>query len=388
MNAQNPAPRHGGAPIAPGTDWLVDRISPRLVPLWRRGFRVLFVLDAVALYALMVVINLARFGTDWPTYPLSHYWFGFSVATAIHLVVGYFGGLYEREPRLGQRPWLPRVTIAMAIAIGADGVAFVALDRYLMPRLNLAVLFVAGSVMLVANRHLSRRLNVRREGPPRVVLVGSADVATSVHTNLSHSDRAALVVDTLADTSALPASISAHGATDVLLLDVDAFGRVFPEPLSTLEADGIGFLQRVGAQETLLGLQSVRQVGGMPFVRLRLHTLPSHKVRLKRGFDLVLLLALSPVVVLVTALLALYVRVRAGAPVLYTQERVGRDGRTFTLVKFRTMRTDAEQHGAMLATDHDPRVVPGLAWLRSTRADEIPQLWNVLKGDMSLVGPR
>ncbi|MFZ9817527.1 MAG: sugar transferase, partial [Ilumatobacteraceae bacterium] len=177
-------------------------------------------------------------------------------------------------------------------------------------------------------------------------------------------------------------------ATDVLLLDVDAFGRVFPEPLSTLEADGIGFLQRVGAQETLLGLQSVRQVGGMPFVRLRLHTLPSHKVRLKRGFDLVLLLALSPVVVLVTALLALYVRVRAGAPVLYTQERVGRDGHTFTLVKFRTMRTDAEKHGAVLATDHDPRVVPGLAWLRSTRADEIPQLWNVLKGDMSLVGPR
>ena len=64
------------------------------------------------------------------------------------------------------------------------------------------------------------------------------------------------------------------------------------------------------------------------------------------------------------------------------------DGRTFTLVKFRTMRTDAEKHGAVLATERDPRVVPGLAWMRSTRADEVPQLWNVLKGDMSLVGPR
>lgn len=388
MNAQNPAPRHGGAPIAPGTEWLVDRISPRLVPLWRRGFRMLFVLDAMALYVLMVLINLARFGTDWPTYPLSHYWFGFSVATTIHLIVGYFAGLYEREPRLGQRPWLPRVTIAMAIAIGADGVAFVALDRYLMPRLNLALLFAGGSVLLVANRHLSRRLNVRREGPPRVVLVGSPDVAASVRANLSHSDRAARVVDVLSSSEGLTESVHAHSATDVLLLDVDAFGRVFPEPLSTLEERGIGFLQRVGAQETLLGLQSVRQVGGMPFVRLRLHTLPSHKVRLKRAFDLVLLIALSPVIVLITAALALFVRIRAGAPVFYTQQRVGRDGRTFTLVKFRTMRTDAEKHGAVLATERDPRVVPGLAWMRSTRADEVPQLWNVLKGDMSLVGPR
>ncbi len=388
MNAQTPAPRTGGAPIAPGTDWLVDRISPRLVPLWRRGFRVLFVLDAIALYALMVLINLVRFGTDWPTYPLSHYWFGFSVATAIHLVVGYFAGLYEREPRLGQRPWLPRVTIATAIAIGADGVAFVALDRYLMPRLNLVTLFVTGSVALVTNRHLSRSLNVRREGPPRVVLVGHAEAVASVRANLAHSDRAAQVVDTLTSTDDLPASVARHQATDVLLLDVDAFGRVFPEPLTTLEADGIGFLQRVGAQETLLGLQSVRQVGGMPFVRLRLHTLPSYKVRLKRGFDLLLLIALSPVVIVVTALLALYVRIRAGAPVFYTQQRVGRDGRVFTLVKFRTMRTDAEQHGAVLATEGDPRVVPGLAWMRATRADEVPQLWNVLRGHMSLVGPR
>jgi lipopolysaccharide/colanic/teichoic acid biosynthesis glycosyltransferase len=102
----------------------------------------------------------------------------------------------------------------------------------------------------------------------------------------------------------------------------------------------------------------------------------------------VLLIALSPVIVLVTAALALYVRVRAGAPVFYTQQRVGRDGRVFTLVKFRTMRTDAEKHGAVLATERDSRVVPGLAWMRSTRADEVPQLWNVLRGDMSLVGPR
>ncbi|MDA3012564.1 MAG: sugar transferase, partial [Actinomycetota bacterium] len=294
----------------------------------------------------------------------------------------------EREPRLGQRPWLPRVTLAMALGIGVDGVAFVVLDRYLMPRFNLAVLFVVASIALVINRHLSRSLNRRRQGPPRVVLVGSTDIARIVTEHLAQSDRAARVVATRADTSDLVDTVHTLQATDVLLLDVDAFGHVFPHPLGELEDDGVGFLQRVGAQETLLGLRSVRELAGMPFVRLRSHTMPAHKVKLKRSFDLIALVTLSPVIVVVVGFLALYVRARAGAPVLYRQTRIGRDGRPFTLVKFRTMKRDAETHGAVLATDHDPRVVPGLDWMRGTRADELPQLWNVLRGDMSLVGPR
>ncbi|MFM8946684.1 MAG: exopolysaccharide biosynthesis polyprenyl glycosylphosphotransferase [Actinomycetota bacterium] len=371
-----------------GTQWLGQRVAPRLVPLWRRGFRVLFLLDALALYALMALINLVRFGTDWPTYPLSHYWIGFGIATLIHVVVNYFTGLYEREPRLGQRPWLPRVVLAMAIGIGVDGVAFVVLDRYLMPRLNLGVLFVLGSLVLVASRHFSRSFSVRWQGPPRIVLVGRPDDIASVTTHLAQSDRAAEVVATINSTDQLVEAVHTHRATDVLLLDVDAFGRVFPEPISSLELEGVGFLQRVGAQETMLGLQSVREVAGMPFVRLRLHTLPSHKMKLKRGFDLVLLLVLSPIALVVTALLALYVRLRAGAPVIYRQERIGRGGDPFTLMKFRTMRVDAEKDGAMRSHEGDSRVVKGLGWMRATRADELPQLWNVLTGEMSLVGPR
>lgn len=276
----------------------------------------------------------------------------------------------------------------MAIGIGVDGVAFVVLDRYLMPRLNLVVLFVLGSLVLVAGRHLSRKFALRWQGPPRVVLVGRTDDITAVTTHLAQSDRAAVVVATIHSTEHLVEAVDRNQATDVLLLDVDAFGHVFPEPITSLEHQGVGFLQRVGAQETMLGLQSVREVAGMPFVRLRLHALPAHKVKLKRGFDLLLVVALSPLVVLSLALLGAFVRLRAGTPVLYRQQRVGRGGRLFTLVKFRTMRVDAETSGAVLSHEGDPRIVRGLGWMRSTRADELPQLWNVLMGDMSLVGPR
>ena len=126
----------------------------------------------------------------------------------------------------------------------------------------------------------------------------------------------------------------------------------------------------------------------MPFVALRAHALPVCRLRFKRILDLVYLLVLAPAAVPLTAAVAVYVRMRAGRGMLYRQRRVGRQGRVFTMVKFRTMRPDAERSGPELAVADDPRVIAGMAWLRRTRLDELPQLWNVLCGTMSLVGPR
>ena len=378
-------------PFPAAVERFVGVFSRPLSWLWSRGFRMLGALDAVMLYLLMVAISFVRFGFsfEWNTYPLSHYFVGFSIATAIHLAVNYFTGLYEREPRLGRKAWLPKCFLATGIGVAVQGLAFVALDRYLMPRLNLAVFLALASFVLVFNRGLARRLTVRRQGPPRVVLAGSPDAIDLAAQHLAASDRSAVVADRVIQPHRLVDSVVANDATDVLLLDVTAFGSIYPEPLNSLELAGVGFLQRVSARETLLGLRSVREIGGMPFVTLRSHTVPAHKVRLKRIFDLVVTIAAVPIWVPVVALVALYVRLSAGGPVLYRQDRVGRDGQVFECVKFRTMVLDAEEDGrARLATLDDDRIIPSLKWMRAMRADELPQLWNVILGDMSLVGPR
>jgi lipopolysaccharide/colanic/teichoic acid biosynthesis glycosyltransferase len=91
----------------------------------------------------------------------------------------------------------------------------------------------------------------------------------------------------------------------------------------------------------------------------------------------------------VWAIAALAVKAYDGGPVFYGQDRVGRDGRTFRAWKFRSMRPDAErQVGAVQAVENDPRVTPVGRLLRATAMDELPQLWNILCGDMSFVGPR
>jgi exopolysaccharide biosynthesis polyprenyl glycosylphosphotransferase len=91
----------------------------------------------------------------------------------------------------------------------------------------------------------------------------------------------------------------------------------------------------------------------------------------------------------VMALVALAIKLDSAGPVFYSQERVGLKGRTFKVYKFRSMSKDAERHsGPAWAVDKDPRVTRVGAFLRLSHLDELPQLWNVLRGDMNLVGPR
>lgn len=363
-------------------------LSRQLERMAGRGFRLLFPLDGLLLFASMLCINWVRFGTEWPTFALSYYLVGFSIATAIQLTICYLVGLYEREPRLGRRPWLPRVAFAMIVGVGVDGFAFVVLNRYLMPRLNLLVLAIVGTVLLTGDRYVARMLVTRRLGPSRVLLVGNTGECERAVEHLGGEPDQRVVVGTAAATGSLVEDVRSADATDVLLLGVSSYAEVFPSPIAELEQLGVGVFQRVTAAQTLLGLHEIREVGGMPFVALRARSLPVHKYRLKRALDLGTLILFAPLILIVLVGTTAYIRVLAGRPIFYKQTRVGRSGIPFEMIKFRTMRTDAEADGAVLSAEDDPRVIRGLGWMRATRLDETPQLIHVLGGKMSIVGPR
>jgi exopolysaccharide biosynthesis polyprenyl glycosylphosphotransferase len=142
-------------------------------------------------------------------------------------------------------------------------------------------------------------------------------------------------------------------------------------------------------QEFMTAHLEVTSLDGLPMLAVREVSLRKWQNRVVKrlmdvGLSAVGLFAISPLL----AAIALSVKLSSPGPVFYAQERLGRDGRTFTIYKFRSMPLNAEAAGPMWTARDDERATPLGAYLRRYSLDELPQLWNVLKGDMSLVGPR
>jgi Undecaprenyl-phosphate glucose phosphotransferase len=132
----------------------------------------------------------------------------------------------------------------------------------------------------------------------------------------------------------------------------------------------------------------LEEFGGLPIISLQGGPLDGWNLIAKRIFDVLIsataLLFAAPLLLVI----ALLVRLTSKGPVLYRQERMGMDGRTFQMLKFRTMQADAEAEGAVMAAVDDPRRTPIGTFLRRSSIDELPQFFNVFVGEMSLVGPR
>lgn len=273
-----------------------------------------------------------------------------------------------------------------------------------------AVALPIGTLLTLVCRYSARKTvhRLRRGGrcTHAVVAIGSAEATTSLQRQLHRDHTAGLAVvsalelATDADIDELFALLQDYGADTVAVassIDPDLLRRLGWQ----LEGRGITLLVAPALTNIAGPRISIRPVSGLPLLEVEEPNLTGGRQRLKAALDRVaaaiLLLLLSPVLLAVSVL----IRVTSDGRALFTQKRLGRGGRSFTIYKFRTMYDGADrrfhelmkaQHensgGMFVKAQSDPRVTPVGRWLRRFSIDEIPQLINVLKGDMSLVGPR
>jgi exopolysaccharide biosynthesis polyprenyl glycosylphosphotransferase len=286
-----------------------------------------------------------------------------------------------------------------------------------VPQLNLAEVLFFGllALPLIATlRAALRANNLRRQGPERVFTIAPPEDVRLLRRKLdSHPEYEMALAGTVAGAGCEELGLElcteldeveeliASGEIEHLMVRLDS--RYLPqeralELMQVCHREGIRFSCFPAARGLLPHGTEINHLEGMGFLTANPPVLSRTARTLKRGLDVgvaaLLLVLLAPLL----ALIALAVRLDSRGPSLYRQIRVGKDGRRFELLKFRTMVEGAEKLTAELMErsvdpnwldiEDDPRVTRVGRFLRRTSLDELPQLWNVLKGKMSLVGPR
>ena len=158
--------------------------------------------------------------------------------------------------------------------------------------------------------------------------------------------------------------------------------------LVRLSEKDVAIKSEAGTIDILSGTVRTANVMGAVLTDLQTGLMPDWQLNIKRVLDVCL--AFIALVMLSPLLLYIAFRVKRSSTgtIFFSQERIGYKGKPFALYKFRSMYMDAEKNGPALSSDHDPRITPWGKVMRKWRLDELPQLWNIIRGDMSLVGPR
>jgi sugar transferase (PEP-CTERM system associated) len=187
----------------------------------------------------------------------------------------------------------------------------------------------------------------------------------------------------------IPRIVASRSVDRVVVSLSDARGKLPMDALMAMRLSGIKFDHLASVYEEYTGKIAVENLRPSWLVFSSGFRKPRSLVTMKRALDIVVAGVGFVLALPLMAAVAIVIKAVSKGPVLYRQQRVGLNGQPFTLYKFRSMRTDAEAAtGPVWARDNDDRVIPLGGFLRRTRLDELPQLWNVLRGTMSLVGPR
>lgn len=257
-------------------------------------------------------------------------------------------------------------------------IAFEWLSLRVVPAERLLIVGTSGAALTLARELFERR------GELGVELVGFVDSdPAKVGTPMINPG----VIGTVAD---IPGIVRERRVDRVVVSLADARGKLPMEQLLEMKLNqGVRFDHLASVYEQYTGKIAVENLRPSWMIFSEGFRKSAGTAALKRTFDIVLssigLVLSAPILLLV----AIAVRLSSPGPAFYHQKRVGQDGRIFTIHKVRSMRSDAEaKTGAVWAVQGDPRVTPVGRFLRRTRLDELPQLWNVLIGDMSFVGPR
>lgn len=385
--------------------------------------RTIYSISLVLLDILMVIVAFVlayelRANIPWPAElvsetPLSSY-FGLMLAMVLGVVVALFFYRQYYLPRAASRVDQfysvfagvsigTMTAVAIAVFIFKNSVFEVDFPRAMMiyAWLTAIILIMMGRA---SHQIVRDRLRDRGVGKDRVIIVGSGEVAQIIAQRIQWSPQLGYDLIGIVDGNSkesvipdipnighpedLPEIIDKHSIDEVIIAMPEKGHREVLRVISFCERGRVSIKVFPDFFQFIASEADIDDLGGLPLLSIRDYAMRGYLLIFKRLMDfigaVVGLIILSPLMILS----AIAVKLESPGPVFFIQERMGLDGKPFLMIKFRSMREDAERLGPGWTTRDDPRQTRFGAFMRKLDADELPQLINVLLGEMSLVGPR
>lgn len=379
----------------------------------RVGFAVSLVIIDILMTGLAFFVGYQlRLRSDYENIqPFSAYWGMQLTHIGAILIVFFFYRLYHRQRSLSYVDQFYAIfgaaSVGMIISIALISFFFKnALDY---PRLMMVYVWMLTILFTSLGRAVQSRaqlsLQARNWGEERILIVGTGEVGRMVMQKIKRTPglgyrvvgfvddeakvRAVQDSPVLGTTDAIPDLIESQKINEVIIAMPEASHQEILKIASKCDRGRVTIKVFPDVFQIMATEVSIGDLGGLPLLTMRDVALRGWRLTVKRVIDVVgsgiTLVALSPIMML----LAVLIKLDSDGPVFFTQERMGLDGKRFMMLKFRSMRTDAEtETGPVWATADDSRRTRLGTFIRRFSIDEFPQFINVLLGDMSLVGPR
>jgi len=364
--------------------------------------------DIAALYGTLVFALFLRYGvTRWQQQYHLHL-VPFTFVFAVWIFSFYIANLYEERVLRNGRDFYERLGQATIIAAGLSIVFFYLIPYFgITPKTNL-FLFIAIFVLIESGTRYLFNSIIAGGSKKHLLIVGVTDESLELARFITDNPQFGYTVSGLVRVNQENLTLGKPHQWRTLddLRDIEQFIRseridtvvISPHAYRMDEVIGafyrtlseqVDFANLATFSEQITGMVPLGAISQSWFLdNMSEGSKKSYEV-FKRSLDIVAASILGAGTLLLTPFLALAIKLDSPGPIFFRQSRTGRAGKPFEIIKFRSMRQDAEhQTGAVWAAENDPRVTGIGRFLRKTRIDELPQLWNILIGQMSLVGPR
>ena len=382
----------------------------------RRERLTLLALDFVAVNIAFFCYFVLRVNTKWfDLLILPDFWAPMLVICFYWLLVFLFVGLYRSWFALSRFDEISTLFKATFVGIFVlfflvfidDANHGVASGSRILIVLYWALIFCFDSFFRLSFRAIQRSLLIKGVGCKNTLIIGTGDYAKKIYSEITRHPGLGLRVVGFLEIDDEKTEILVDG--NLIVGKIEDFESVLEhytikEVVFALEKQHDDFVVDLIARsegkdlglkivptlyEILSGQARTTQLYGVPLIDINPTIMPEWELKAKRLMDLgaavLILIVSSPAIIIA----AIAIKINSKGPVFYLQERSGLNGKPFRIVKFRSMRQDAEQAtGPVWSQKDDPRITEVGKFIRRVRIDEIPQMWNVLKGEMSLIGPR